>query len=83
MHDTRCINRLGLFITRRRVVETVRVVLAFVFPSAFAWCVVSKVGKPKEEFTSWLSHALLGCCGLMVAKRVLPIPSLPRIHTMH
>ena len=60
-----------------------RVLFAFVFPSAFTWCVVSKVGRPKEEPTSLLSHALFGWCGLIVGKRVLSIASLPCIHTMH
>ena len=49
MHDTQCINRLGLFITRRRVVEKLRVVFAFVFPSAYTGCVVTKVGKPRRS----------------------------------
>ena len=48
VHDTRCINRLGLFIIRCRVVETLRVVFAFVLPSAFTCCVVSKVGEPRR-----------------------------------
>ena len=64
MHDTRCINPLGLVITRRRVALMSRVVLVFVFALALTWCVVSKVGKPKDELTSWLSHAMMGYCGV-------------------
>ena len=41
MHDTQCINRLGLFIIRRRV--------ALVLPSAFTSCVVNKIGKPRRS----------------------------------
>ena len=49
-------------------------------PSAFTWCVVSKVGKPKEELTSRLSHELICCCGLMVGKTVAA-NRLPSLHT--
>ena len=35
MHDTRCINGLGLFLTRRRAVQTLRVVFVFLFASAY------------------------------------------------
>ena len=77
MHDTLCINQLGLFTTRCRGVQTLMVVLAFVFPLAFTWCVVNKVGKPKDELTSRLSHALRGCCRLMVGKQRYPASSFP------
>ena len=77
MHDTRCINCLGLFTTRRRVVETLSVFLAFVFPSAFTWCVVSRVGNPEEELTSRLSHVMFGCSRLMVGKDCCPSSPFP------
>ena len=44
---------------------------------------MSKVGKPKEELTSWLRHALIGCCGLMVGISLLSLDFLPCIRTVY